>query len=563
VDAIALLAMLASLAAGELLAAAVVAVMVSGGLALEEYATTRARRDLSALLLRSPRIAHRWESGAIRTIDAAEVRAADRLLVKHGEIVPVDGAVAEPAVLDESALTGESVPVERSVGETACSGAVNAGAPFDMIAAATADASTYAAIVRLAREAEANKAPVVRIADRYATIFLPFTILAAAGAWALSGDPIRAVAVLVVATPCPLILAVPIALVSGIARGARRGILMKDGGAVEALARARVLLMDKTGTITVGAARVADVLPFGGRASNELVRVAASLDQMSSHVFAPAVVREARSRGLTLSVPRDVAESAGLGVEGIVDGSRVSIGKGSWVAGEAQGGEEMAGVRARCDREGSSSAFLSIDGEVAGAIVFEDPVRSDARATIRALRRAGIRRVCVVTGDRASVAEAVGARIGADEVLAERSAAEKVDVVRAQRAHGSTVMVGDGVNDAPALAQADVGVALGARGSAASSESADVVLLVDHLGRLAEALGIAKRSMAIARQSLLFGMGLSLLAMAAAAAGLLAPLAGALLQEGIDVAVILNALRALSPPGIRVPEYAGGRLSTT
>jgi heavy metal translocating P-type ATPase len=551
VDAIALVAMVASIAAGEFLAAAVVAVMVQGGLALEAYAAARARRDLSALLARSPRTAHRREGDTIGTIDASDVRVGDRLLVKHGDIVPVDGALAGAALLDESALTGEPVPVERAAGDAAASGAVNAGVPFDLIASATAATSTYAALVRLAREAAANKAPLVRIADRYAGFFLPLTLLAAGAAWALSGDPVRAVAVLVVATPCPMILAVPIALVSGIARGARRGILFKDGPAIEALAGARVLLLDKTGTLTAGAPRVADVVGLGGHGGDEILRLAASLDQMSSHVFAPAVVRAARSRGLSLSAAQAVTETPGSGVRGTVEGLDVAVGKEAWVA-PADRSREVASVRRRCDRVGVSSAFVAVGGRVAGVIVLEDPVRPDAAATIRALRRAGIRRVVVVTGDRSPVAHAVGMGVGADEILAERSAVEKVEAVRAQRAYGPTVMVGDGVNDAPALAQADVGVALGARGSAASSESADVVLLVDRLDRLAEALEVAKRSMAVARQSLRVGMALSLLAMAAAAAGALPPLAGALLQEGIDVAVILNALRALAPPrGVR------------
>jgi len=546
VDAIAFLAMASALAVGEFLAAGVVALMVSGGNALEEFAAARARRNLSALLDRSPRSAHRYERGELVEVEAAALSPGDRLLVKQGDVVPVDGVVASPfAVLDESALTGESIPVERASRDAVRSGVVNAGGPFELIATATAEGSTYAAMVRLAREADARKAPFARMADRYAGFFLPATVIAAGAAWALSGDPKRAVAVLVVATPCPMILAVPIALIGGISRGARRGIIVKGGRALEALSRARVLLMDKTGTITAGTARVSDVMPFDGHDPDELVRLAASLDQLSSHVFAPAIVREAQARRLPLATPELVSEVPGGGIRGTVDGRRVAVGKVAFVVPGAVPAAELRLVHRRTALDGSAAAYVAIEGRLAGALVLQDPIRPDAFRTIRQLRRAGLGRVILVTGDHSLVAEAVGAGVGVDEVFSGRSAAEKVDVVRAERARGPTVMVGDGVNDAAALAEADVGVALGAKGSSASSEAADVVILVDRLDRLAESIAIARRSMRIARQSLAMGMGLSLIAMVAAGLGYLPPVAGAVLQEGIDVAVIVNALRAL------------------
>jgi heavy metal translocating P-type ATPase len=549
VDLIALLAMAGSLALGEYLAGAVIALMLSGGQALEAFAGARARRELAALAARAPREVHRYEDGRLTSPPIEEVRAGDLLLVKPGEVLPVDGLVEdEAAVLDESALTGESRPVERPAGELARSGPVNGGGPFKMRAVATAAESTYAGIVRMVSEAEASKAPFVRLADRYAAVFLPLTLGLAGLAWALSGDPVRALAVLVVATPCPLLLAAPVAILSGVSRSARRGVIVKGGAALEALARARVLLLDKTGTITTGMPSLSGIETFGEEAEPEILRLAASLDQVSQHVLAAAVVRAARERGLTLSFPTGVAERPGWGIKGEVDGHQVAVGKLSWIDTNGPGGVLPAGVR-RVRRQtaldGSSSVFVGIDGRVAGTLILHDPIRLDSPRALRALRRAGIERVVLVTGDHPEVAETVGAGIGADLVLAERSPEEKVEAVLAERSRGLTLMVGDGINDAPALAAADVGVAMGARGATASAESADVVITVDRLDRLAEALAIARRSRAIAVQSVAVGMGLSLAAMVAAAAGYLPPVAGALLQEAIDVAVILNALRAL------------------
>jgi heavy metal translocating P-type ATPase len=557
VDLIALLAMSVALALGQALAGAVVALMLSGGLALEAYASARARRELSALLARAPRTVHRHHGGELEVVPADAVRRGDLLLVGPGEVVAVDGVAAAPAVLDESALTGESRPVHRAAGTLVRSGSVNAGAPFDLRAVATAEQSTYAGIVRLVRSAQAGKAPFVRLADRYALLFLPLTLAVSTGAWIASGDPVRALAVLVVATPCPLILAAPVALVAGISREARRGVIVKGGGALETLARARVVLLDKTGTLTAGAPRVADVCAFAGYRPDELVRLAASLDQVSPHVFAPAIVAAAAARRAPLSLPEAVEELPGAGVRGVVDGHRVALGRAAWVAGDRPLPTAAEAVRRRAAVQGSSNVFVAVDGELAGALVLEDPVRGDAPRAIRELRVAGIRRVVVLTGDHRDVGALVGAAVGADEVLAEQTPAAKVEVVRRERGRGVTVMVGDGVNDAPALAAADVGVAMGARGATASSEAADVVMTVDRLDRLAEGLRIARRARSIARQSVVVGMSLSVAAMAVAAVGFLPPIAGAVLQEGIDVLVILNAMRALTGPvGGRRP--AGG-----
>jgi heavy metal translocating P-type ATPase len=547
VDLIALLAMAGSLALGQNLAGAVVGLMLSGGQALERFASARARRELTALLARSPRTVHRYERRGLSSPDIGEVRKGDNLLVKPGEVVPVDGVITSlGAVLDESALTGESRPAERPIGDTVHSGVVNAGAPFDMRALTTAEQSTYAGIVRLVREAQTSKAPFVRLADRYAMWFLPLTLGVAALAWAISGSPVRALAVLVVATPCPLILAAPVAIVAGISRAASRGIIVKGGGALETLARARTLVFDKTGTLTTGSPTVSSVVTFGATSADDLLRAAASLDQVSVHVYAGAIVSAAKTRSLDLDFPADVREQAGKGIEGVVAGKHIAIGQATWLSGGRPLPDAAAGLRRRIALDGAAAVYIAMEGVIAGALVIEDPVRADTPDTIRLLRRAGINRVVLLSGDRPDVARTVGRSLGADIVLSEHTPEQKVQAVLNERACGVTVMVGDGVNDAPALAAADVGIAMGARGATASSEAADAVIVVDRLDRVVEAVLIARRARHIAVQSVLVGMALSGFGMVLATFGVLPPVAGAFFQEAIDVAVILNALRALA-----------------
>jgi heavy metal translocating P-type ATPase len=560
VDLVALLAMVGSVLLGELLAGAVIAAMYATGQALETYAHGRAQRELSALLARSPGVAHRYQDGQLVTVAAGLVRAGDRLLVKPGEVVPVDGLVMDgTAALDESAVTGESRVVLREPSDRVSSGVVNAGGPFDLLATATADASTYAGIVRLVQEAQASRAPFVRLADRYALFFLVFSLGLAGISWLLTGDPVRALSVLVVATPCPLLLAAPIAIVAGISRSAKRGIIVKGGGALEALANARTLLMDKTGTLTTGRPRVERVAVPPGGDPDVVLAAAASVEQVSPHVLANAIVHAARDRGLLLSMPQDMREQAGAGVRGLVDGRSVAVGNRDWLSVSGGLPTWAREVRRQIAVEGSSAVYVELDGVLAGIIVLEDPIRAETPRALRLFRQAGIRRIVMVTGDHPAVAETVGAALGVDGVLAERAPAEKVEAVHVERAlaPGATVMIGDGINDAPALAAADVGVAMGARGATASSEAADVVITVDRLDRLGEAIGIARRARNIAVQSVLVGMGLSVVAMVFAAFGFLSPVAGAVLQELIDVVVIVNALRALSGGTAKVPRYPG------
>ena len=561
VDVIALLALAGAVAVGELLAAAVITVMLASGRALESWAAGRARRDLTGLLRRVPRTARRYRDGQLETVPLGDIVPGDVILVAHGDLVPVDGTVTgSSAVLDESALTGEPVPVERPDGDIVRSGVVNAGGPFDLLATAKADESTYAGIVRLVTEAEESQAPFVRLADRYAVWFLLVTLAAAGIAWVAAGAD-RAVAVLVVATPCPLILAAPVALVSGMSVAARRGVVVKGGGVLEQLARCTTLLLDKTGTLTSGHPAVAATVAAGRWSAGDALRLAASLDQVSGHVLAAAVLTAARQQGCVLSMPKQAEEVAGQGIRGVVDGHQVTVGKAAWcgIGGTAGTPQWVKAARRRARLDGALTVFIGVDGQPAGVLVLDDPVRADAARTIRALRAGGIGRIVMVTGDRAEVAETVGAVIGVDGVLAERTPGEKLDAVRAEQVRGPVVMVGDGINDAPALALADVGVAMGARGATASSQAADAVLTVDRIDRLGEVMTIARRTRRIALQSVLAGMAMSLIAMGAAAAGLLPAVWGALLQEGIDVAVILNALRALRPGRAGQPPRARRR----
>ena len=565
VDVIAWLALAGALVVGEPLAGAVVAVMLFTGGLLETRASARARRELSRLAAGAPRTARREGPDGLEQLPVEQVVVGDRLLVGAGEVVPVDGRLLDAGVFDEAALSGEPVPVERPAGDDVRSGVINAGPATRLVATETAAASTYAGVVRLVRQAQAGTAPFVRVADRFALAFVPLTLLAAGLAWAVSGQPVRAVAVLVVATPCPLLLAAPIAIMSGLSRAARHGVILKGGSALERLAAGRVLLFDKTGTLTRGRPTLTEVVAAAELPADDVLRLAASLDQASAHVLAASIVTAARGRGLTLSPASAVTERHGYGIEGVVDGYRVRLGKAAWaIEGSAPRGAEaepgLGGAehpqripgwvhraRRRAALDGSLTVFASVDGRPAGVLLLTDPLRPDAPRMVRALREAGVARTVLVTGDRADVAETVGRIVGVDAVYADRDPADKLAIVRAEQQAAPTVMVGDGVNDAPALAAAGVGVALAARGLTASAEAADVVLTADRVDGLADAILIARRSYRIARGAAAVGMGLSLAAMGPAAAGLLSPTAGAILQEAIDVIAIVLALTALLP----------------
>ena len=562
VDVIAVLALAGALAVNEPFAGAMITVMLASGQLLEARAAARARRELSLLVERAPRTARRLVEGGVVEIPADDVVVGDLLLVGTGEIVPVDGRLRSIAVLDESALTGEPLPVERLTGNDVRSGVVNAGKAINLVATALAAESTYAGVVRLVEQAQASSAPFVRAADRFAVLFVPLTLILAGASWVLSGDAVRAVAVLVVATPCPLLLAAPIAIMSGLSRAAQVGVVIKGGGALERLAAGQVMAFDKTGTLTQGHPVLADVITADDEMdADEVLRLAASLDQVSAHVLASAIVSGGTRRGLALEMPDDVQEVHGYGLEGTVGSHRVKLGKASWIVGDPAPPWARQANR-RADLDGSLTVFVSIDDQAAGALFLEDRIRPDSPRMVRALRMAGITRVVLVTGDRADIADMVGRIVGVDTVLADCDPADKLAAIQRESAHGATIMVGDGINDAPALAAAGVGVALAARGATASSEAADVVLTVDRVDALADAILIARRSKAIALQAVLIGMGLSLAAMAVAAFGLLPPAAGAVVQEVIDVLAIGIALRGVLPGKVHTIAMAPADVAT-
>ncbi len=565
VDVIALLAIAGALATGEYLAGAVIALMLAGGNALEEYAQGRAGRELRALVERAPREAHVRRGEQIVEVGADQVQRGDIVVVRSGEVVPVDGYVsAGTAIVDTSALTGEPLPVEVEGRGRVMSGSSNSGDPFELTALQVARDSMYASIVRLVEQATARKAPMVRMADRYSVVFLVATLVMAGGAWIVSGDPIRALAVLVIATPCPLILAPPIALVGGTSAAARQGVIVKGGAAIEALGRAGILLIDKTGTLTLGAPAVAEISSEGAVTPAELLRLAGSLEQMSVHSLAEAIAHAARSEHGELPIPTMVDESPGRGIAGMVDGRRIQVGSAGYLGmlGISSPETTMATV------SGAAYAHVAIDGKYAGAIRLADTVREDAHQLAGMLHSARISRVVMATGDHAAAAHHVAEQLGIEEVHADCSAEDKLALLQQLRSRAdgmSVVMVGDGINDAPALAAADVGIAMGSAGATVASEAAEAVVISNRIGVVADAIAIGRRSTRIARQSIIAGIALSSVGMMVAAAGYLPPIYGALAQEVIDLAVIVNAMRALAYtpltaiPQVREPVDVGGR----
>ena len=543
-DVVATLAIVAAVVFVQPFAGLVIVLMQSGGEALEAFAGGRASRAVRELEAAAPRVAHRFDAaGELSDVAVAEIVPGDSLLVRPGDKLPCDAVVADGySHVDTSSLTGEPVPVTAKAGVTLPSGAVNQDGALTVTATARADESQYARIVELVRSAQASQAPIQRLADRYAVWFTPLTLLVCLAAWLASHDPLRVLAVLVVATPCPLILATPVAIIGGINRAARGGILFRTGGALEQLARVDAVAFDKTGTITVGRPAVAGVRVADGWSADDVLRLAAAVEQSSGHLLARSVVDAAQAAGLSRATATAVTDAPGRGVSGTVDGRLVSVGAAAWIA--ERHPSAVAGLAELDGRSDRLAAAVAIDGAAAGFIDYADQLRPNIGEVLARLAALGVGRVLLISGDATGVVASVARAVGIRDARGDLLPADKVAVVEGLQTEGRRVlMVGDGVNDAPALAAAEVGVAMAGHGEGITAEAADVVLLSDDLSLVPSAVETSRRTIRIARESIVVGLGLSAVAMGFAAAGYIAPAVGALLQEGIDVVVILNALR--------------------
>lgn len=539
IDILAATAIVASVALHQYWAGIVVVLMLTGGTSLEDFAEHRAKSELDALLEHAPQTARVVRKGKTLEVAVNEIRINDKIIINAGELVPVDAVILEGAAsFDESSLTGESLPQLKEVNSSLLSGSINLDGAVTAKAIATAADSQYQQIIKLVRGAASTQAPFVRLADRYS---LPFTVLAYALAttvWVLSGHAIRFLEVIIVATPCPLLLAAPIALISGMARASRYGIIVKTGLALERMAQSKTIAFDKTGTLTRGEPAVHKITTFGNFTADEVLRLAASLEQGSSHVLAQAIVGKAKQKKIKLVKAKKVQEISGLGLQAILKGKQLLVGRLSLLQNNAVKLPSLKQIKLD-----QTAVYVAVDGELAGIITLVDTVRPEAAQTLERLRALGMREIIMVTGDNTAAAEAIAKQLGIDHVHAETLPADKLQVLTEIK-HRPAVFVGDGVNDAPVLTAADVGIALGARGSAAASESADIVIMLDDLGRVATGLEIAQKTFAIARQSIIAGILLSVFLMLIFATGKFPPLAGAVLQEVVDVVVIFNALRA-------------------
>jgi heavy metal translocating P-type ATPase len=532
-DFLAVLAIIATGATNEWFAASLISLMLASGRALELWAQGRASQHLDELMKRAPLFAHIIsDSGEVSDIEISAVTIQTNVLVKSGEVVPIDGLLKEPGLFDESALTGESVPVWREANSSVSSGVVNSGNAVVIVATATAATSTYANLIQLVASAKDQASKGVRLANVWAARFVPLALLIALGTYLITQDVKQAVAVLVAATPCPLILAVPVALVAGISRAAQVGVIIKEGSAIEQLAQVEVVMLDKTGTLTEGGPRITDQV-FAKDSDPDLVlSLAASLEQTSANIVARAMVAEAKMRNLNLSLATDVKEMHGHGLSGIVSGHKVRV------------GQPKVPLQSWAQLTNALLVEIEIDGEVVGYLGLDDPLRKESLETVSHLKALGVKRVLMVSGDRKETVENIAKQLGVTEFFAECSPTRKLEILKSEKtsAKGTVLVVGDGINDAPALAAADVGIAMGAKGTTAASQAASVVIVEDSIRRIANAIDISQIARTRALQASTIGMSLAIIAMISAAFGYLNPSQAALVQELIDAASITWAL---------------------
>lgn len=538
IDILAITAIVTCLLIGEFWAAYVIMLMLCGGEALENYADRRARRELSALIRRRPTIAHIVKCEQIKDITLDKVKVNDILLIKPGEVVPIDGILmSKSATIDESSITGESVPVEKVKGDKVVSGTASLNISIAIKATCTTKNSYYTQIIQLVSEAESQPAHFVNLANRYAIPFTLISYIIAGAAWYLSGDPTRFAEVLVVASPCPLILAAPIAFVSGMSLASRHGIIVKNGTVLERMATAPNFCFDKTGTLTTGKLAVDTIETAEGYTDKDILAIIAAAESLSGHVMASAIINKAKAMHISIPAAKNVREVTGGGIFANVVGKRIVVGSRKFL------NESKIPNLPECDLS-STEIMLAVSGKYAGAVHLSDQLRHDAKSTIVRLRQLGAKSIVMLTGDRPAVASAIAKHLKLDKALAQLTPTDKYDYVKQHHNLKSpVVMVGDGINDAPVLAAADVGIAMGAMGSTVASESADAVITVDHVARVATLRQIAMHTMHIARQSVLSGMLLCLVLELIAITGVIPAILGAACQEIIDVVVILNALR--------------------
>ncbi|HWT55442.1 MAG TPA: heavy metal translocating P-type ATPase [Candidatus Microsaccharimonas sp.] len=537
IDILALTAIVASVLLHQQWAAIVIVIMLTGGEMLEDYAERRAHRELHALLERAPKQAHVLRGRKVVDVSASDIHVGDKILIKPGETVPVDALLIEgTSTFDESSLTGESLPVERQVDGTILSGSINLDAAVTAKAVHAAADSQYQQIVTLVENAAASQAPFVRLADRYS---IPFTLVAyiiAGAAWYVGHSSLRFLEVIVVATPCPLLLAAPIALISGMSRASKQGIIVRTGSALEKLAEAKTFAFDKTGTLTHGQPEVSEVIALKPYSKNEILGMAASLEQGSAHILAQAIVRAANEKHFSYTKAKHTQEANGQGVKGMLHGKQILVGQQSFL--EQHDIALSAKYKAK-----STVAYVALGNELVGVIKFKDEPRAESKPMLNTLRNFGIKKFLMVTGDNEQTARSVAKQLGIDVIHAGATPAAKLHAVEGLQDR-PVVFVGDGVNDAPVLTASDIGIALGARGSTAASESADVIIMPDDISYVARAVAIARRTFSIAKQSIIIGILLSLIMMGVFFTGKFPPLLGAVLQEVVDVFVIFNALRA-------------------